>query len=49
MCQVIPPSGLSLAPDVYPHQLRGPGHTVLIPTLTRNLGNPNLTFVARVT
>ena len=53
MCQVIPPPsplpGPGPDPNAYPNQFRDPGHTVPIPTLTHNLGKPNLTIVARAT
>jgi len=53
MCQVIPPPsplpGPGPDPNPHPTQFRDPGHAVPIPTLTHNLGKPNLTIVARVT
>lgn len=53
MCQVIPAPcpfpGSGPYSHPYPHQFRDPGHAVPIPTLTHNLGKPNLTIVTLVT
>ena len=53
MCQVIPlPSPLPSPgqnSNRSPHQFCDLGHTIPIPTLTHNLGKPNLTIVARAT